>query len=431
MSRFIQLHMLTSYPPSNPNRDDLGRPKTAIMGGTQRMRISSQSLKRAWRTSEIFEDALVGFKGVRTKEMGVQIRKAILSGKPLAEHLKDPDMKIIMPEDKKIYTETSERAFQIARVFVDKIGKNSDEEQDSEEEPTEDVEQDKPEDDNVTEKKKGNKSQKNGVKKSNIDKNTLKSEQIVFYTPEDIDNIQILINNHAAPSEDDLKSLISAECSGADVAMFGRMLANAPGKNIEAAVQVAHAITVHTVAIEDDYFTAVDDLNRGKVDAGSAFLSEAEFSAGLFYSYICINKDLLIKNLNGRKDISEMTIAALIETASKIAPSGKQNSFANRVRTSYILAEKGDDQPRSLSVAYLKPVHSNDFQKEAIENLLLTVFEMDKAYGDSNTQRKAFISNRTEIVRKIDQNDKLKPFETELKKIEHDTLSNLISFAKE
>lgn len=50
MAEFIQLHMLVSYPPSNLNRDDLGRPKTAIMGGTQRLRISSQSLKRAWRT---------------------------------------------------------------------------------------------------------------------------------------------------------------------------------------------------------------------------------------------------------------------------------------------------------------------------------------------------------------------------------------------
>ena len=51
MSRFVQLHLLTSYPPANLNRDDLGRPKTAMMGGEPRLRISSQSLKRAWRTS--------------------------------------------------------------------------------------------------------------------------------------------------------------------------------------------------------------------------------------------------------------------------------------------------------------------------------------------------------------------------------------------
>ena len=55
MTQFIQLHLLTSYPPSNLNRDDLGRPKSAQIGGVGRLRVSSQSLKRAWRTSEVFQ----------------------------------------------------------------------------------------------------------------------------------------------------------------------------------------------------------------------------------------------------------------------------------------------------------------------------------------------------------------------------------------
>ena len=85
MDTFLQLHLLTSYPPSNLNRDDLGRPKTALMGGTTRLRISSQSLKRAWRTSEVFESALDGHIGTRTKEMGVKIYKKFSEqGIPLA-----------------------------------------------------------------------------------------------------------------------------------------------------------------------------------------------------------------------------------------------------------------------------------------------------------------------------------------------------------
>ncbi len=78
MSKFIQLHLLTSYPPANLNRDDLGRPKTAMMGGANRLRISSQSLKRAWRTSETFEQALAGHVGTRTKEMGRKIYRSLL-----------------------------------------------------------------------------------------------------------------------------------------------------------------------------------------------------------------------------------------------------------------------------------------------------------------------------------------------------------------
>ena len=70
MTTFVHADMLVSYPPSNLNRDDLGRPKTAVMGGAKRIRISSQSLKRAWRTSHVFGAALSGHIGTRTKEMG-------------------------------------------------------------------------------------------------------------------------------------------------------------------------------------------------------------------------------------------------------------------------------------------------------------------------------------------------------------------------
>ncbi|MFP4237150.1 MAG: type I-E CRISPR-associated protein Cas7/Cse4/CasC [Desulfonatronovibrio sp.] len=73
MSTFIQLHLLTSYPPANLNRDDLGRPKTARMGGVDRLRVSSQSLKRTWRTSGLFEEAVAGYVGTRTKRLGVEV----------------------------------------------------------------------------------------------------------------------------------------------------------------------------------------------------------------------------------------------------------------------------------------------------------------------------------------------------------------------
>jgi CRISPR system Cascade subunit CasC len=78
MNKFVQLHLLTSYPPANLNRDDLGRPKTAMMGGANRLRISSQSLKRAWRTSDAFKQALAEHVGVRTKEMGVRVYRSLI-----------------------------------------------------------------------------------------------------------------------------------------------------------------------------------------------------------------------------------------------------------------------------------------------------------------------------------------------------------------
>lgn len=79
MTQFVQLHLLVSYPPANPNRDDAGKPKTAMMGGANRMRISSQSLKRAWRTSKVFETALAGHLGIRTKRLGEEVKKKLLA----------------------------------------------------------------------------------------------------------------------------------------------------------------------------------------------------------------------------------------------------------------------------------------------------------------------------------------------------------------
>lgn len=324
MSTFIQLHMLTSYPPSNLNRDDLGRPKTAVMGGKNRLRISSQSLKRAWRMSELFELALKGHIGTRTKEMGIEVFK-VLQAKGVAEG------------------KAKQWSKQIAEVF----GK---------------------------------------LKKAN-EKNPLEEleiEQLAHFSPEEKDGIfnlaENLATNNAAPSKEDL-DLLKKKHSAADIAMFGRMLASSPSYNNEASVQVAHAITVHEVAVEDDYFTAVDDLNSGEDDMGAGHIGETEFAAGLFYLYVCINRDQLINNLCGDNELADKALGALVEAAAKIAPSGHQNSFASRARTSFLLAEKGSDQPRSLSVAFLKPINDEDILAKSIDELMIRRDLFDKVYG--------------------------------------------------
>ena len=145
------------------------------------------------------------------------------------------------------------------------------------------------------------------------------------------------------------------------------MMAAAPDFNVEAAAQVAHAITVHRTEVEDDFFSAVDDLNRGEDDRGAGHLGEAEFAAGLFYLYLCIDRDLLLRNLGGDQPLAMRTLRALLEAVVKVPPSGKQASFASRAYASYVLAEKGRMQPRSLAVAYLKPVAGEDYLAETRE----------------------------------------------------------------
>ncbi|HGX92788.1 MAG TPA: type I-E CRISPR-associated protein Cas7/Cse4/CasC [Candidatus Tenderia sp.] len=342
MKRFAQLHLLTSYPPANLNRDDLGRPKTAVMGGATRLRVSSQSLKRAWRTSDVFESSLKGHVGTRTKEMGCRV----------FANLKEQGVK-----DKK----AAEWAKAIAGCFGKLKTLSKDEEK----------------------KLKGD--DLSPEERAKLTMRPLEIEQLAHFSPEEeqaiADLVALLAERDDAPTNDELK-LLRKQHTAADISLFGRMLASSPAFNVEAAAQVAHAISVHKVAVEDDFFTAVDDLNNGEDDMGAAHMGETEFAAGLFYQYICLDRALLEENLGGDSALVESTINAFFEAAMTVAPTGKQNSFASRARASYALCEVGDQQPRSLAAAFLKPVVAEDMLAEAVARLDQTVINMDKAYGD-------------------------------------------------
>ena len=389
MSKFIQLHILASYPPSNLNRDDLGRPKTAVMGGSQRLRVSSQSLKRAWRTSDIFKEALSGHIGIRTRDMGIQIHKALTTGHSLSDLIEGK----INPSEKndKVSEEKARKwAQSIAGVFGKlKTAKSDDEPEEKSKKEPDDLQMESSSQLNLeemtntgdSEKTKKGKSKKGKPKK---EPNTLQLEQLVHFSPEEITAIDLLITklvqSNEDPSDKDLK-LLRETHTAVDIAMFGRMLASSPAYSTEAAVQVSHAITVHSVTVEDDYFTAVDDLNSKEEAMGSGHIGEAEFASGLFYTYICVNCDLLEKNLDGNGDLAQKALKALVESAAKVSPTGKQNSFASRAYASYILAEKGTQQPRSLSVSFLKALNSKDLLGEAINVLKDTSGKMEEVYG--------------------------------------------------
>lgn len=332
MTRFIQIHTLTSYPPANLNRDDLGRPKTAVMGGVERLRVSSQSLKRHWRTSDVFQEALAGYLGTRTRDVGDRTKKMLVE-KGVSE--------------KKAH----EWATQIARVFG-KVEENKDE----------------------------NKK--------------IETRQLVFVSPEEWAAIESLVNTLAednrAPEDADLK-MLQPNASAADIALFGRMLSDSPNFNVEAACQVAHAISVHGVTVEDDYFTAVDDLNADHDDRGAAHIGETGFAAAVFYGYVCIDRDSLINSLGGNTALADKTVAALIEAIARVSPKGKQNSFGSHAYASYMMVEKGRQQPRSLSAAFLAPVRQqSDYLQAASEALEKQVEHIDKVYGECAEVRTSF-----------------------------------------
>ena len=323
MADFLQLHFLTAYGPSNLNRDDTGRPKSVTFGGAPRLRVSSQSLKRAWRTSEVFETILRDNLADRTQRLGQE----------LYHHLKNRGVE-------------EDRALAIARQIAGVFGKI-----------------------------RGEKAE-----------NPTFIEQLAFISPEER-AAAIAQADRIAAGEDvgepKHADLLRQTDAAADIAMFGRMLADAPKFNREAAVQVAHALTTHRAVADDDYYTAVDDLKSREEpeDAGAGFIGVQEFGAGVFYLYVCVDRDLLLRNLGGNQAVRNAAMAALVEAAATVSPTGKQASFASRARAIYALGEKGSAQPRSLAAAFLKPVSGQDQGGQSIEALDQFRKRLDGAYG--------------------------------------------------
>lgn len=335
-NRFIQLHLLVSYPPSNPNRDELGQPKTAIMGGTQRSRISSQSLKRAWRTSEIWGTDGLGI-GKRTRELFIEKKPEELS---LYEKL----------IEKHGEAKAEEYVKAILKIFA----------------KTDKVEQ----------------KAEASINEKFVGKEIVTAQPIHFSNTE-VDRIKELVDKLSKePTKEELESLLDERPRDIDLAMFGRMIAKRPDKNIEAAVQVGHAISINEVEIEDDFFTAVDDLNKH----GSAHMGEQEFVSAIYYLYLCIDTKLLLSNLSNDETLAKNSLEALVNAAAMVAPTGKQNSYAHRAQAFYILAEKGDAQPRNLSIAFLKAMSADDPVK-AIEQLNTIKGKFNTAYTKPKSEK--------------------------------------------
>ena len=324
MTTFLQFHLLTPYPPSNPNRDDQGRPKQAMVGGQPRLRLSSQSIKRAVRETAFFQQDLAGHVGTRTKRIAEEVTRH------LTAQGVDPGSALAA-------------AATVASVF----------------------------------------SKLEAAKEGKPALTTT----LAFVSPDEWKAAhalaQRLVGGETLDAKE-MKKLVLRRADGAvDIAMFGRMLADDPDFNRDAAVQVGHAITTHRALVEDDWYSAVDDLKTREEDSGAGHLGETGFGSGIYYLYACVNVDLLVENLVGDRELAAKGLEALARALATAAPRGKQNSFGHHPRAHYIRAERGSAQPRDLSGAFFKPVdlHSNDGVRASISALEEMAVKLDRAYG--------------------------------------------------
>lgn len=341
----IEFHTLTSHSPANLNRDDLGRPKSAIFGGTQRARISSQSIKRSIRTSNYLEELMRDKLSTRSRRIPETIHKELAS-----EYNGD--------------SAAAERLEALCSAFTEVLGKP--------------------------------------------DKNPLHTKQIVFLTPQEIERaknwIRELMKAAGKPGKKELEAIKAGGAEaiglnrnpgdGIDMALFGRMTTDDANvfTNVDASMQVAHAISTHTVVPEVDWFTAVDDIVTGESETGSGHLGEVEFNSAVFYKYFSCNLPLFVQNLNGAEDDALEALATVLDASCRVTPSGKQNSFASHaLADTALLVIRRQRIPVSLANAFERPVgrasreESTGYLDESRKRLATHYAELVKSYNLDDT----------------------------------------------
>lgn len=298
---FLDFHVLQTVPPSNMNRDDNGTPKHAVYGGARRARVSSQSWKRATRTA--FADAVPqNERGVRTKQLSAMLAARIAARTGLAE---EPSARLATGLLEEFGIKSGKKAGETAYLLF--FGRNQ-------------------------------------------------VEQIVDLIAERAGELAALA---AAELKNELKELpVSAQLKHAhplDVALFGRMVAEIPSLNVDAAVQVAHALSTHPVEIEFDYYTAVDDENP-KEETGAGMIGTVEFNSATLYRYATLAVHLLAENLD-EDDAVVTATATFADAFIRSIPGGHANSFAHRTLPHLALVTARRDQPVNLVSAFEKPVY--------------------------------------------------------------------------
>ena len=335
MRKFLQLHMLVPYGASNLNRDETGRPKTMKLGTVQRLRVTPQALKRAWRVSEVFADQLEGHLSFRTRRLGDELYQ-MLTAKGMDEA----------------------KAMQTARKIAGLFGS---------------LAKDKKKNDGEQETAENGKTP------------PAMGRQMAFISPDEWDRARewaerALNGEEIEPKHSDVLNKVD---TAADIAMFGRMLAGQKEYERDGSVQVSPAVTTHKGVVEEDYFTTVDDLSANE-DSGAGYLSVQEFGSGVFYLYVCVDYKTLLENLGQEKEIAKMTISALVQAAATVPPRGKRTAYASNALAQYILAERGCYQPVNLTTAFTRPVDGEDLLQESILRLENFHRRISRAYAQES-----------------------------------------------
>ncbi|MDK4229014.1 type I-E CRISPR-associated protein Cas7/Cse4/CasC [Corynebacterium pseudodiphtheriticum] len=367
MSLIVDIHGLQTIPPSLINRDDTGAPKSAVFGGTPRQRVSSQSWKRAIR--KFFEDNFDPEQiGDRSKRLPEKIaRKLEDAGLEQAEAIS-----------------RTEQLFKAAKIktSVQKLSKK-------------DIE--------------------NGVEANPYPE----TGYLLFLSQHQIDRAvsELLERDGENLKKNEAQEILDTGHS-VDMSMFGRMVADDAAYNVDASVQVAHALGIHASAPEFDFFTAVDDLAEEGEETGAGMLGTVQMMSSTLYRYATVNVDSLAENLDSRENAFQAT-EQFIDAFIKSMPTGKINTFANQTLPELVYITVRDSRPISLVNAFESPVEATESasrREVGAQKLAEEAHNIESIYGF--TPRAAFVLGIGELT---------KPFQNLAETITLPDLKNKIS----
>ena len=190
--------------------------------------------------------------------------------------------------------------------------------------------------------------------------------------------------------------------AGLGAALFGRMVTSDPAANTDAAIHVAHAVTVHAMERELDYMTVVDDLKRREEgdDSGAAGVFDMELTSGLYYGYVVVDVGLLVTNLSADREIAAKVVEHLVHLVAQVSPGAKKGSTAPYAWAELMLVEAGTRQPRTLANAFRDPVslRTNRLLGETVERMSAHLAGLDAAHGGGEVRRQLAVSTETAVA---------------------------------
>lgn len=380
--KHLELHIIQSVPVACLNRDDLNSPKTAIFGGVQRARVSSQSWKRAIREMAEKEIDKTGqFKGKRSRlfieKISAKLKKDFSENETRATALahcaghylakldkqegKVKTLVFLSPLEYDLFADIlhnledgDKQKLVDAYSNVDKAKIEKDEDTD------EDTEEEVPE-------------------KKTKEEKRLSAKEFAKQVA------QVLKNPIAKAFKGEKKEVKSLPKDAADIALFGRMVANDHSLTVEAASMFSHALSTHKVDNEIDFFAAVDDLQPKEV-AGAGMTGTLEFNSATYYRFAALNLDMLADKdhlASMTKEERQSVVSTFIESTIKAIPGAHKNTINGNTIPSYVLGvvrEKG--HPVQLVNAFESPIKSSEgYTAESIKLLKAEYAKLKDTWG--------------------------------------------------